>query len=94
MAAVLDDPRVRSQRVRTTLAPDELEVYRRELTGYCYRMLGSGFDAEDAAQETFLRAWRFGDSFEGRSSVRSWLYRVATNICVDMHRGARRRARR
>ena len=93
MSDVLADPRVTSEDVTTTLAPDELEVYRRELTGYCYRMLGSGFEAEDAVQETFLKAVRFGDSFEGRSSVRSWLYRVATNVCTDMQRGAQRRAR-
>ncbi|MBV9093028.1 MAG: sigma-70 family RNA polymerase sigma factor [Streptosporangiaceae bacterium] len=74
------------------LSPDTLEQYRRELTGYCYRMLGSGFEADDAVQETMLRAWRAAEGFEGRSSVRSWLYRIATNICLDMLRGRQRRA--
>jgi RNA polymerase sigma-70 factor (ECF subfamily) len=75
------------------LAPSDLEPFRRELTGYCYRMLGSGFEAEDAVQETLLRAWRKADSFEGRSSLRSWLYRIATNVCIDMQRQVQRRAR-
>src|SRR5881296_3495531 len=71
----------------------ELETHRRELTGYCYRMLGSGFEAEDAVQETMLRAWRGIDGFEGRSALRSWLYRIATNVCLDMLQGPQRRAR-
>jgi RNA polymerase sigma-70 factor, ECF subfamily len=72
---------------------DELEEYRRPLTGYCYRMLGSAFEADDAVQETILRAWKNIDSFEGRSAVRSWLYRIATNVCLDMLRSQQRRAR-
>ena len=78
---------------RAAVASVDLEPFRRELTGYCYRMLGSGFEAEDAVQETMLRAWRHGDSFEGRSSLRSWLYRIATNVCIDMGRQVQRRAR-
>jgi RNA polymerase sigma-70 factor, ECF subfamily len=75
------------------LTVSDLEPFRRELTRYCYRMLGSGFEAEDAVQETLLRAWRHADGFEGRSQVRSWLYRIATNVCIDMSRQVQRRAR-
>ncbi|WP_328719744.1 sigma-70 family RNA polymerase sigma factor [Streptomyces sp. NBC_00247] len=70
-----------------------LEGHRVELTGYCYRMLGSAFEAEDAVQDTMVRAWRNFEKFEGRSSLRSWLYRIATNVCLDMLTAGNKRAR-
>jgi RNA polymerase sigma-70 factor (ECF subfamily) len=71
----------------------QLELHRHELTGYCYRMLGSAFDAEDAVQETMVRAWKNLAGFEGRSSLRSWLYRIAHNVCMDVLGSAQRRVR-
>jgi RNA polymerase sigma-70 factor (ECF subfamily) len=71
----------------------EMDVHRRELTGYCYRMLGAGSEAEDAVQETFLRAWRARDRFAHRSTLKTWLYKIATNVCLDMPQRPQRRAR-
>src|SRR5262249_51655168 len=91
-----------ASQVRSSLVPDadpatvdrgrHLDQFRVELPGYCSRMLGST-EAEDAVQETFIRAWRAYDRFEGRSAFRSWLYRIATNVCFDMLNGRQRRAR-
>ncbi|MEZ5233800.1 MAG: sigma-70 family RNA polymerase sigma factor [Acidimicrobiales bacterium] len=79
-------------RTDATTLDQAFATHRRELTGFCYRMLGSGSEAEDAVQETLLRAWRAYDRFEGRSSLRSWLYRIANNVCIDMLRSPQRRA--
>ncbi|BCJ39477.1 DNA-directed RNA polymerase sigma-70 factor [Actinoplanes ianthinogenes] len=75
-----------------TVVPDSFAELRPDLVRFCYRMLGSAFEADDAAQETMLRAWRRAGSFEGRSSVRTWIYRIATNVCLDLLRERGRRA--
>jgi RNA polymerase sigma-70 factor, ECF subfamily len=82
-----------TEAVHPSGAATELEQYRRELTAYCYRMLGSASDAEDAVQETMIRAWRSLEKFEGRSALRSWVYRIATNVCFDALNSAKKRAR-
>jgi len=95
---MIDGMAVRTAPPPAPIAADQelearLESYRSELTGYAYRMLGSSFEADDAVQETLLRAWRNIGGFEGRSSLRSWLYRIATNVCLDMLTSRERRAR-
>jgi RNA polymerase sigma-70 factor (ECF subfamily) len=79
--------------VQARPAFEELETHRRELVAHCYRMLASPFEAEDAVQETLTKAWKGIDAFEGRASVRSWLYKIATNVCLDMLASGQRRAR-
>ena len=84
---------MRAVGVQTAGLEEQLEQHRSELTAYCYRMLASPFEAEDAVQETMIRAWRGYDRFEGRAALRSWLYRIATNVCFDLLNGRERRAR-
>lgn len=75
------------------IAIEDLDLHRAAITGHCYRMLGSVFDADDAAQDTFIRAWRARSKFDGRSSLRTWLYRIATNVCLDYLDSRSRRIR-
>ena len=87
-----EDPLQTSQSGQVKLEA-QLEQHRRELTAHAYRMLGSTFEAEDAVQDALLRAWRNHDGFEGRAALRSWLYRITTNVCLDMLNSSQRRAR-
>src|SRR6059058_3519550 len=75
------------------IAPAQLEQHRTALTGHCYRMMGSAIDADDAVQETLVRAWKNLARFDGRASLRTWLYRIATNVCLDLLAERARRER-
>jgi DNA-directed RNA polymerase specialized sigma24 family protein len=88
----VDSTAVLTTRIPSPPIEQELESYRRALTGYCYRILGSGSEAEDAVQETMVRAWRASDRLEGRGALKAWLYRIASNVCFDMLQGPQRRA--
>ena len=92
MNPMLTDEPERTERASFEPHEQDMERHRQELIAYCYRMLGSTFEADDAVQNTMLRAWLAADRFEGRSSVRSWLYRIATNVCFDMLKARGRRA--
>ncbi len=92
LPATTADPTEEVDRARTAELQSRLEDHRRELAGYCYRMLGSTFETDDAVQETMVRAWRALPRFDGRSSLRTWLYRIATNVCLDLLNGRNRRA--
>src|SRR6187431_1762927 len=78
--------------LQTAPIEQELESYRRALTGYCYRMIGSGSEAEDAVQETMVRAWRAADKLEARGALKAWLFKIANHVCLDMLQSAQRRA--
>jgi RNA polymerase sigma-70 factor (ECF subfamily) len=78
--------------LRTTPIEAELESHRRALTGYCYRMIGSGAEAEDAVQETMVRAWRAADKLQERGALKAWLFKIAGNVCLDMLQSSQRRA--